>query len=62
MLGAGQIPGTQAAPFTLRIMPPAGTNLPAGVIVAPLYTMSRGSATWGKPAVTVMSDPDFVPN
>ena len=62
VLSVGRIPGTQKTPFSLRIMPPAGTNLPVGVIVAPMYTMSVGSATWGNPAITKTSDPQFVPN
>ena len=62
LLGAGQLPGTESTPFDLRIMPPAGTSLPVGVIVAPMYTMSTASAKWGAPAVTTKSDPQFVPN
>jgi hypothetical protein len=62
LLSVGRIPGTQTTPFDLRIMPAAGLYLPVGVIVAPMYTMSVGSVTWGKPAVTAKTDPVFVPN
>jgi hypothetical protein len=63
VLGVGQIPGAQSMPFNLRIMPPAGTFLPAGVIIAPMYTMSVASATWGQqPSATTTSNNEFVPN